>query len=54
MVPGTELTTGGQRDLVDLFGSRGIAAEVVSGKRPISKVQAEKLAARFHVADLLL
>ena len=38
-----------QRDLLDIFGSRGIASEVVSGKRAISKVQAKKLAHRFHV-----
>lgn len=44
-----------QRDLLDVFGSRGLASEVVSGKRAISKVQAKKLAARFHVAaDLFL
>lgn len=44
-----------QRDLLDIFGSRGIASEVVSGKRAISKAQAKKLAALFHVpADLFL
>jgi HTH-type transcriptional regulator/antitoxin HigA len=44
-----------QRDLLDVFGSRGIASEVVSGKRAISKAQAKKLAALFHVpADLFL
>jgi len=37
-----------QRDLLDVFGSRGIASEVVSGKRAVS-------AALFHVgADLFL
>jgi antitoxin component HigA of HigAB toxin-antitoxin module len=37
------------------LGSRGIASEVVSGKRAISKAQAKKLAALFHVpADLFL
>lgn len=42
-----------QRDLLALFGSRGIASEVVSGKRAISKAQAKKLAEIFHVpADL--
>lgn len=42
-----------QKDLLDIFGSRGIASEVVSGKRAISKAQAKKLADRFHVpADL--
>jgi HTH-type transcriptional regulator/antitoxin HigA len=44
-----------QRDLLDVFGSRGIASEVVSGKRAISKAQAKKLAEVFHVpADLFL
>lgn len=44
-----------QRDLLDVFGSRGIASEVVSGKRAISKMQAKKLASLFHVsADLFL
>jgi HTH-type transcriptional regulator/antitoxin HigA len=38
-----------QRDLLDVFGSRGIASEVVSGKRAISKSQAKKLAELFHV-----
>ena len=44
-----------QRDLLDVFWSRGIASEVVSGKRAISKAQAKKLAGIFHVpADLFL
>src|SRR5437764_8312807 len=44
-----------QRDLLDVFGSRGIASEVVSGKRAISKNQAKGLAELFHVpADLFL
>ena len=44
-----------QPDLLDVFGSRGIASEVVSGKRAISKTQAKKLAELFHVpADLFL
>lgn len=44
-----------QRDLLDVFGSRGIASEVVSGKRAISKAQAKKLAEILHVpADLFL
>ena len=44
-----------QRDLLDVFGSRGIASEVVSGKRAIGKAQAKKLAELFHVpADLFL
>jgi len=44
-----------QRDLLEVFGSRGMASEVVSGKRAISKAQAKKLATLFHVpADLFL
>ena len=44
-----------QKDLLSVFGSRGIASEVVSGKRAISKAKAKKLAQRFHVpADLFL
>lgn len=42
-----------QRDLLHVFSSRGIASEVVRGKRAISKAQAKKLAELFHVpADL--
>ena len=44
-----------QRDLLAVFGSRGIASEVVRGKRAISKAQAKKLAEILHVpADLFL
>lgn len=44
-----------QRDLLEVFGSRGVASEVVNGKRAISKAQAKKLAGLFHVpADLFL
>ena len=44
-----------QRDLLAVFGSRGIASEVVSEKRAISKAQAKKLAEVFHVpADLFV
>ena len=39
-----------QRDIVHLFGSRGITSEIVNGKRSISKAQAKKLAAFFHVS----
>ena len=44
-----------QRDLSPVFGSRGVASEVVNGKRAISKAQAKSLARLFHVpADLFL
>lgn len=39
-----------QSDLLDIFGSSGIASEVVNGKRSISKTQAKKLAERFKVS----
>ena len=38
-----------QSDLLPVFGSSGIASEVVNGKRSISKAQAKKLAAFFKV-----
>ena len=44
-----------QRDLLEVFGSRGLASEVVNGKRAISKAQAKKLSELFRVpADLFL
>jgi HTH-type transcriptional regulator/antitoxin HigA len=42
-------------DLLSVFGSRGAASDVISGKRPPSKAHVKALAARFHVsADLFL
>jgi HTH-type transcriptional regulator/antitoxin HigA len=38
-----------QSDLWELFGSKGIASEVLNGKRGISKAQAKKLAEYFYV-----
>jgi HTH-type transcriptional regulator/antitoxin HigA len=44
-----------QRDLVPLFGSSGVASEVINGKRAISKAQARTLADFFHVSpDLFI
>ena len=44
-----------QRDLLEIFGSRGLTSEVVNGKREISKAAAKKLAAKFNVsAELFL
>ena len=44
-----------QRDLLDIFGSDGIASEVVNGKRNISRTQAKSLAEYFHVpVDLFI
>ncbi len=39
-----------QSDLLAVFGSKGIASEVVNGKRGISKAQAKALADFFHVS----
>ncbi len=39
-----------QADVVPLFPSKGIASEVLSGKRGISKAQARKLGDYFNVA----
>ena len=44
-----------QKDIWRLLGSRGVASEVIRGKRAISKSQAKKLAEFFHVTpDLFL
>jgi HTH-type transcriptional regulator/antitoxin HigA len=41
------------KDVWPLFGSKGIASEVLNGKRAISKAQAKKLATFFHVSAAL-
>ena len=41
------------KDVWSLFGSKGVASEVLNGKRSISKAQAKKLAAFFHVSVAL-
>lgn len=44
-----------QTHLWEVFGSKGIASEVLNGKRGISKTQARALADYFHVsADLFI
>ena len=44
-----------QSELWGLFGSKGIASEVLNGKRSISKTHARALANYFHVsADLFI
>jgi HTH-type transcriptional regulator/antitoxin HigA len=44
-----------QSHLLEVFGSKGIASEVLNGKRGISKAQAKALANYFHVpADLFI
>jgi HTH-type transcriptional regulator/antitoxin HigA len=42
-----------QRDLWELFGSKGTASEVINGKRSISKAQAKALAKYFRVSPEL-
>lgn len=39
-----------QADLLDVFGSRSVASDVVNGKRAISKAQAKKLAEKFDTS----
>jgi HTH-type transcriptional regulator/antitoxin HigA len=41
------------KDVWPLFGSKGIASEVLNGKRAVSKMQAKKLAEFFHVSPAL-
>jgi HTH-type transcriptional regulator/antitoxin HigA len=38
-----------QTELAELVGSKGLASEMLSGKRGITKSQALKLSERFHV-----
>jgi HTH-type transcriptional regulator / antitoxin HigA len=42
-----------QKDLLPVFGSQGIASEVLSGKRSISKAQAKALGEFFKVSPTL-
>jgi len=42
-----------QKDLLGVFGSKGIASEVVRGRRAISRAQAKGLARFFHVSPAL-
>ena len=39
-----------QKDLVDVFGTRSIVSEVLSGKRKLNKGYIERLSQRFHVS----
>ncbi len=39
-----------QSDLAPIFGSKGVASEVINGKRGISKAQAKALAKFFNVS----
>jgi HTH-type transcriptional regulator / antitoxin HigA len=42
-----------QKDLVPVFGSQGVASEVLNGKRRISKSQAKALGTFFNVVPSL-
>lgn len=42
-----------QKDIVHLFGSQGIASEVLNGKRSISKAQAKALGDFFNTSPAL-
>ena len=37
-------------DMMDIFGSRAVASQVLSGKRDISKAHARRLAERFRLS----
>jgi Predicted transcription regulator containing HTH domain len=39
-----------QSDMVDIFGTRSVASEVLSGKRDLSKTHIQKLSQRFNVS----
>jgi HTH-type transcriptional regulator / antitoxin HigA len=42
-----------QKDLLGVFGSQGVASEVMNGKRSISKSQAKALGEFFHISPTL-
>jgi HTH-type transcriptional regulator / antitoxin HigA len=42
-----------QKDLIPVFGSQGVASEVLNGKRGISKTQAKALGEFFKVSSTL-
>jgi HTH-type transcriptional regulator/antitoxin HigA len=42
-----------QSDMLDVFGSKGIASEVLSGKRELSKAHIQRLSEKFHVSPSL-
>src|SRR5690242_17142620 len=39
-----------QADMLEIFGTKSIASEVLSGKRDLSKAHIQRLASRFHVS----
>ena len=43
------------KDMIPIFGTKGITSEVLNGKRAISKTHIQRLSERFHVSpDLFL
>ncbi len=42
-----------QKDLSDVFGTRSITSEILSGKRELNKEQIRRLSERFHVSPEL-
>jgi HTH-type transcriptional regulator/antitoxin HigA len=42
-----------QKDLAEVFGTRSIVSEVLSGKRELNKDHIARLSARFHVSPEL-
>jgi HTH-type transcriptional regulator/antitoxin HigA len=42
-----------QADMIDVFGTKSVASEVLSGKRDLSKAHIQRLAERFHVSPEL-
>lgn len=42
-----------QKDLLGVFGSKGLTSEVVRGRRGISRTHAKRLAQFFHVSPAL-
>ncbi len=39
-----------QSDMLDVFGTRSVASEILSGKRGLSKVHIQKLSQRFNIS----
>ena len=39
-----------QADMLDVFGTRSVASEVLNGKRDLSKIHIERLSAKFHIS----
>jgi HTH-type transcriptional regulator / antitoxin HigA len=39
-----------QSDMLDVFGTKSVASEVLSGKRELSKTHIQRLSRRFHVS----